>query len=176
MYISFEEEFSSYRTSLEWGSLNGLEQENPLITVRRSDPRGWGLYLCLVAQLCLTFCNPMDCSLPGSSVHRQEYWSGLLFPPPRDLPNPGIEPRSPSLQAESLPCEPPGGWSRESENWEVLVLVRAKVVRRGGEEQASESADSYGAGQPGWEMSGYGDRRRARKLGSYRLLFPVRVC
>ena len=47
MYISFEEEFSSYRTSLEWGSLNGLEQENPLITVRRSDPRGWGLYLML---------------------------------------------------------------------------------------------------------------------------------
>ena len=39
---------------------------------------------------------------------RQEYWSGLPCPPPRDLPNPGIEPRSPSLHADSLPSEPPG--------------------------------------------------------------------
>ena len=39
---------------------------------------------------------------------RQEYWSGLPFPSPGDLPNPGIEPRSPSLQADSLPSEPPG--------------------------------------------------------------------
>ena len=39
---------------------------------------------------------------------RQEYWSGLPFPPPGDLRNPGIEPRSPELQADSLPSEPPG--------------------------------------------------------------------
>ena len=39
---------------------------------------------------------------------RQEYWSGLPFPSPGDLPNPGIEPRSPTLQADSLPSEPPG--------------------------------------------------------------------
>ena len=39
---------------------------------------------------------------------RQEHWSGLPFPSPEDLPNPGIEPRSPSLQADSLPSEPPG--------------------------------------------------------------------
>ena len=38
----------------------------------------------------------------------QEYWSGLPFPSPRDLPDPGIEPRSPTLQADSLPSEPPG--------------------------------------------------------------------
>ena len=36
---------------------------------------------------------------------RQEYWSGLPFPPPRDLPDPGIKPRSPALQANSLPTE-----------------------------------------------------------------------
>ena len=43
------------------------------------------LCLCLVGQSCLTLCNHMDCSLPGSSVHRnfrQEYWGGLPFPPP----------------------------------------------------------------------------------------------
>ena len=39
---------------------------------------------------------------------RQEYWSGLPFPPPGDLPNPGMEPRSPALQADSLPAEPQG--------------------------------------------------------------------
>ena len=39
---------------------------------------------------------------------RQEYWSGLLFPFPGDLPNPGIEPRSPALQAGSLPSKPQG--------------------------------------------------------------------
>ena len=50
--------------------------------------------------LCPTLRDPMDCSLPGSSVHgifRQEYWSGLSFPSPGDLPNSGIEPGSPAL-------------------------------------------------------------------------------
>ena len=39
---------------------------------------------------------------------RVEYWSGLQFPSPGDLPNPGIEPRSPTLQADSLPTEVQG--------------------------------------------------------------------
>ena len=39
---------------------------------------------------------------------RQEYWSGLPFPLPGDLPNPGIEPGSPALRADALPSEPPG--------------------------------------------------------------------
>ena len=39
---------------------------------------------------------------------RQEHWSGLPCPPPGDLPNPGIKPRSPALQVDSLPTEPPG--------------------------------------------------------------------
>ena len=39
---------------------------------------------------------------------RQEYWSGLPCPPPGDLPNPGMEPRSPALQADFLPSKPPG--------------------------------------------------------------------
>ena len=38
---------------------------------------------------------------------RQEYWSGLPFPSPGDRLNSGIEPRSPALQADSLPSEPP---------------------------------------------------------------------
>ena len=39
---------------------------------------------------------------------RQEYWSGLLFPSPRDFPDPGMEAGSLALQADSLPSEPPG--------------------------------------------------------------------
>ena len=66
----------------------------------------------LVTQLCPTLCNPIDCSPPGSSVYigfsRQECWSGLPFSSPGDLPNPGIEPRSSALQADSLPSEHQG--------------------------------------------------------------------
>ena len=67
---------------------------------------------CLVAQLCPTLCDPVDCSPPGSSVHgifqaRILEWL-LPFPSPGDLPNPGIEPRSPTLQADALTPEPPG--------------------------------------------------------------------
>ena len=44
----------------------------------------------------------------STGLSRQGYWSGLPFLPPGDLPNPGIEPRSPTLQADSLLSEPPG--------------------------------------------------------------------
>ena len=45
---------------------------------------------------------------PSMGLSRQEYWSGLPFPSPGDLPDPGIEPRSPALQADALTSEPPG--------------------------------------------------------------------
>ena len=69
---------------------------------------------------------------------RQEYWSVLPFPSPGDLPNPGFEPRSPVLQADSLPSQPPGkdlGYSTEEGSkmlistglpprgrWEVMTI------------------------------------------------------
>ena len=54
--------------------------------------------VCSVTQLCLTLCDPMDCSPSGSSVQgipRQEYCRGLPFPPPGDRPCPEIETASP---------------------------------------------------------------------------------
>ena len=45
---------------------------------------------------------------PSMEFSSQEYWSGLPFPSPRDLPDPGIEPGFPALQVDSLPPEPPG--------------------------------------------------------------------
>ena len=74
-----------------------------------------------VAQSCPTLCDPMGCSLQASlsmGFSRQEYLSGLPFPSPGDLPDPGIEPRSPALQADALPSEPPGNpktWGREEQ-------------------------------------------------------------
>ena len=64
----------------------------------------------LVAQSCLTLCNPWTVALKAPlfmEFSRQEYWSGLPFPPSRDLSDPGIKPRSPAFQADSLPTEPP---------------------------------------------------------------------
>ena len=53
--------------------------------------------MCVCVQSHLTLSNPMDCSLPGSSVcgiFKQEYWSGLPFSSPEDLQDPGIKPAS----------------------------------------------------------------------------------
>ena len=67
--------------------------------------------LCLVTQLCPSLCDPMDRSPPGSSVHgilQARILEWVACPPPGDLPNTGIEPRSPALRADSLPSEPFG--------------------------------------------------------------------
>ena len=45
---------------------------------------------------------------PSMEFSRQDYWSGLPFPSPGDLPDPGIKPGSPALRADALPSEPPG--------------------------------------------------------------------
>ena len=55
----------------------------------------------------------------------QENWSGLPCPPPRDLPNPGIEPRSPALEADSLPSEPPGEAGKYNEHPKILATFAA---------------------------------------------------
>src|SRR5574337_392253 len=68
----------------------------------------WWWFSC---ELCPTLVPPwtVACQVPLSmGFSRQEYWSGLPFPSPGDLPNPGIKPRSPELQADSLPAEPQG--------------------------------------------------------------------
>ena len=67
--------------------------------------------LCLGSQSCPILCDPMDCSLPVNSVLGDSpgsCWSGLLCSPPGDLPNPGIKPRSSTLQVDSLPAALPG--------------------------------------------------------------------
>ena len=76
----------------------------------------------LAAKSCLTFATPLTAAhqAPLSmGFSRQEYWSGLPFSSPEDLPDPGIEPGSPALQADSLPTEvpgTPGGYKGELKN------------------------------------------------------------
>ena len=104
----------------------------------RSDKK-YSPYLCVSAVVSLLF--SFKCVLSRSvisdsvtawtvcSLHlcpwgfsRQEYWSGLPFPSPGDLPNPGIKPRSPALQVNSLPSKPP-----RKPNLSVLVS-KAKLI------------------------------------------------
>ena len=71
----------------------------------------------------------MDQSLPGSSVHGDspgKNTSGLPCPPPGDLPNPGIEPKSSTLQADSLPSQPPGKPMMEA--GECLLGVKKALI------------------------------------------------
>ena len=79
-------------------------------------------------------CDPMDCSPPGSSVHgfsRQEYWSGMPCPPPRDLSDPGIEPAS--LASSALA----DGFFITSTTWRPGVL-RLMGSQRVGHDWATE--------------------------------------
>ena len=68
------------------------------------------LFLFLVTQLYRLLATPwavVQQAPLSMEFFRQEYWSGLPFPSPENLPNPGIEPRSPALQADYLPSETP---------------------------------------------------------------------
>ena len=90
--------------------------------------------VCLFTQSCPTLCDPLDCSPPGSSVHRifqQEYWSGLPFPAPKDLLNPRTEPlslESPELQADYLPTKATGKPNFPEEGMMWLVLMTEEQI------------------------------------------------
>ena len=85
---------------------SGRKREQCVSTIHRNPRYG----KCLGIN-CLTLCDPRDCSPPAPlsmEFSRQEYWSGLPFPSPGALPDPRIKPKCPTLQADSLPSEPPG--------------------------------------------------------------------
>ena len=85
--------------------------------------------------------RPVDYSLPSSSsmgFSRQEYWRGLPFPSPGDLPNPGIEPRSPTLQADALTSAPPG--NPLNTRIQVLTSKISRVEKKPGWKKKGEEA------------------------------------
>ena len=83
-----------------------------------------------VVQLCLTLCDPMDCSPLGSSVHeilRARILEWVAIPFSRDPPDPGTKPRSPALRADSLPSEPLGkpqfAWGRTKLTYSLAIKI-----------------------------------------------------
>ena len=85
----------------------------------------------LAIQSSPTLCDPIARQTPLSlGFSRQEYWSGLPFPSPGDLPDPGIEPRSPALQADSLLSVPPEKslFSTEADTKKWGMLERVGVL------------------------------------------------
>ena len=113
--------FSAFRTNLGASAAPGLEgqhhecqwMQNVIAFFKELTSAGVDtnrtcvcVCVCTVAQSYLTLCHPMNWSPPDSSVHeisKAEYWSGLPFPSPGDLPNPGIKSESPALAGRSLP-------------------------------------------------------------------------
>ena len=92
--------FQELLTVSVWKKVKSLSEESEVAQWKKAKSlsRVWLLATPLVAY-----------QAPQSmEFSRQEYWSGLPFPSPGDLPNSGIEPRSPMLQADALPSEPPG--------------------------------------------------------------------
>ena len=111
------------------GGLTGLQERNVYWEPSRTECKPSSLHLGYLAHLirqCFPFTGwgitekwsnvrfvatlwTVTCQVPPSMwFSRQEYWSGMPYPSPGDLPNPGIEPGSLTLQADSLPSEPPG--------------------------------------------------------------------
>ena len=108
---------------------------------------------------------------------RQEHWSGLPFPSPRDLPDPGIEPQSPALQAHSLPTEPPG----KRRSFDVLLKAVPAVECLGGLQvyrgcRGDAASISMGAQRAPWEPSTSPSPLRWRKMASTQYQGQLQQC
>ena len=77
--------------------------------------------------LCVTPWTVAHQVLLSTGFPRQGYWNGLPFPPPWDLPDPGIEPGFPTLQADSLPSEPPRKPQLVHKQYQIIEYHRSPV-------------------------------------------------
>ena len=86
-------QWKQWETSFSWAPTS-LQMVTSVVKLKDTcslEEKLWQTCCVLAAQLCLILCNPLDCSLPDSSVHgifQQEYWSGLPFPPPGESSQP----------------------------------------------------------------------------------------
>ena len=120
-WLSTHAQWTLHSHQIEWGSPYQSSEIYMKFTFHvnlnekvRAEPCIACYFVCVCAQPCLTLCNPTDCSPqapPSMGLPRQEYWSGLPFPSPGDLPDPGTEPmsiKSLHWHSDSLPLVPPG--------------------------------------------------------------------
>ena len=93
---------------------------------------------------------------------RQEYWSGLPFPSPGDLPDPGIKPRFPTFQADSLPSEPPGK--------PELVLLELRICQARRKEEEKREGKEIGGLCKGykWKLGREESKDTRRRVGDER--------
>ena len=89
-------------------------------------------------------------------LSRQEYWSGLPFPSPGDLPNPGIEPESPALQVDTLPSEQPGSLMSRSIYCKCLLqsdFLKATLAFSGFSFILVQNTEGLWQVKPAWKCS-----------------------
>jgi len=114
--------YNSQDTETAWVLISGWMDKENVVYVQ------WNTCCCAVTKSCPTLCNPMDCTCQAPlsmGFSRQEYWSGLSFPPPEDLLDPWTEPTSPSFQPPHLSKLK---WPKFT-NIEDSVLVRSTDSR-----------------------------------------------
>ena len=90
---------------------------------------------------------------PSMVFSKQEYWSGLPFPSPGDLPNPGIEPGSPTLQPDTLPSEPPGKW---------IKSLRHPYKRKCGHAVTGAGKTTWGRSKKTWPPTSHWGRSHSQ--------------
>ena len=96
--IQLLDKFNQTRKPLDWGDSNILAAY-----LKKKKVKSLSCVWLFETRWSVAYQAPLFMEFP-----RQEYWSGLPFPSPGDLPDPGIEPGSPTLQADTLPSQPPG--------------------------------------------------------------------
>ena len=92
---------------------------------------------------------------------RQEYWSGLPFPSPGDLPDPGIKPRSPALQADALTSEPPVNMVKQGQTCEKTLSAGIVLIKA---ESALKSEQDFDLNQLRDEKEGTVRRQQAQSV------------
>ena len=110
IWVSFKRESRYYIINYNFKILKGMYVSNYIVKSLWSEVKWSEMKSLSHVRLFVTPWTVAYQAPPSMRFSRQEYWRGLPFPSPGDLPNSGTEPGSPALQAYALPSKPPGNW------------------------------------------------------------------
>ena len=105
---------------------------------------------------------------PSMGLSRQEYWGALSFPSPGDLSDPGIEPRSPALQADALPSEPPGKPKGSAKCIPKSLQKKSLRCTQNHGEWTKKEEEERGGGE--------GKKEGEKKRKNVTLVLPFQIC